>query len=347
MSKLNKPQNIIFIGATVYSDMVQRAYLERVYPYVKDAKRVYRFPTYQDETIDLVLKGFHECNEPTALFVLDKYYNDVISKLKKSNLKAIEKDDSIIFTNDSILIVKKVELFNKLPTPITISNRAVGTFKAFGNEKELLKLEDKLQEHAIIRKVLPTWYHIEIQDSIGEDILVTVLKELKNVKLLPISSVRGSLIEYLSQKCKTLTFAESCTGGLLASKFTAISGASKVINGAMVTYSNDIKIKWLNVKKETITKFGAVSKECVSEMLDGISKVANANISIAISGIAGPTGGSNEKPIGTVFIGIKNEDKKEIKKFNFRGDRGFIQEQAARKAIEMIIYSEPDFFEFF
>ena len=346
MSKLNKPQNIIFIGATIYTDMVQRAYLERIYPYVKDAKRVYRFPTFQEDLIDLIFEIFKNSKEPTALFILDKYYDLVVNELKKKNIKAIEKDDSIIFTNGSVLIAKKVELFNKLPTPITISNRNVGTFKLFGEEKKLLEIEDALQSHAIIRKVLPTWYHLEIQDKEGEEILVNLASKL-DVKVLPISSVRTSLIEYLAQKCKTISFAESCTGGLLASKFTAISGASKVIHGSMVTYSNDIKIKWLNVKKETIQKYGAVSKECVSEMLDGIQKAAESNISVAISGIAGPTGGSSDKPVGTVYIGIKNENKKEIVKYNFLGDRGFVQEQAARKAIEMILYSEKDFFNFF
>jgi len=157
----------------------------------------------------------------------------------------------------------------------------------------------------------------------------------------------NNIIEYLIKENISITTAESCTGGLLAAKLTSVPGASSVIEGTMVTYSNRIKQNWLNVKTTTLENYGAVSKECVSEMLDGIENASSSSISIAISGIAGPTGGSAKKPVGTVFIGIKNGDKKKIKECHFNGDRSFIQEQSARKALEMLIQLEPDFFDFF
>jgi len=347
MSKIQIPDHIIFIGASIYTDMVQRSYLERTYPYIRKAKIVERFPTYTDEVKEYITSLVDTITKPVAIFVMDKFFNRVVEDLKAKSLKACVKSDGNIYSiHDNLLLIKKVSLFEKLPTPITIKNKNISAFKLFGEANNLNLLEDRLLDHAIITKILPTWYNIEILDNEGEMILVESSKEL-DIKVLPISSVRASLIKYLSSKNKKLSFAESCTGGLLSAKFTAISGASKVIDGSMVTYSNKIKEKWLGVPKEIFEKYGAVSKECVDYMLDGIQKASQADIVVGISGIAGPTGETENKKVGTVFIGIKNKDKKEIKEFFFKGDRNFIQEQSARKAIEMILYSEKEFFDFF
>jgi len=347
MSKIQIPEHIIFIGASIYTDIVQRSYLERTYPYIRTATVIERFPTYTPQVKEYLLSLIDKIKNPVAIFVMDKFFDKVINDLKAKSLKASVKSDGNIYSiHDNLLLIKKVSLFEKLPTPITIKNKNIAAFKLFGEANNLNLLEDKLLDHAIITKVLPTWYNIQILDKEGEIILVKSSKEL-NIKVLPISSVRASLIEYLSKKGKTLTFAESCTGGLLAAKLTAISGASKVINGSVVAYSNEIKNRWLNVPNDVLEKYGAVSKECVSYMLDGIQNMAQADIAVAISGIAGPTGETETKKVGTVFIGIKDKDKKEIKEFLFKGDRNFIQEQSARKAIEMILYSQKDFFDFF
>ncbi|MBD3788860.1 MAG: CinA family protein [Campylobacterales bacterium] len=133
---------------------------------------------------------------------------------------------------------------------------------------------------------------------------------------------------------QTITFAESCTGGRIAAAFTAISGASAVLNGSCVTYSNEIKHRWLGVSNEVLEKYGAVSKECVEQMLDGICKMASSNYAIAVSGIAGPTGGTPLKPVGTVFIGIKTPNKTEIYPCFFEGNRENIQEQSVDFAID-------------
>ena len=347
MSKLQKPNSIIFIGANLYKDFVQRAYLERVYPYIKDATLIEKFPTYSEEIIDEVIKYVSALNSPTVMFVLNDCYDDVINSLNKRGFKYITKDNTKIYTiGENYLIVKKINLFDKLERSSTIVDRNVSEFKVFGKEEDLNKLQCAIEQHAVIKKVLPTWYNIEIKDSEGEQILTKLAKEL-NLKLLPVRSVRAYLIKHLSKKKKTISLAESCTGGLVASKLTAIKGVSEVFEGSMVTYSNRIKKEWLGVKEETLQKYGAVSKECVEEMLIGIKRRSDANITVAISGIAGPDGGSEEKPVGTVYIGVMNEDNIEVKRFNFNGDRGFIQEQAARSAIEMVIFSEPEFFNFF
>lgn len=146
------------------------------------------------------------------------------------------------------------------------------------------------------------------------------------------------LQDILRSNKKTITTAESCTGGLVASMITKISGSSDVFNGSIVTYSNKIKNQELNVKNETLKKFGAVSYEVVDEMLDGAIKKFEANFAIAISGIAGPTGATENKPVGTVVIGISNNNgDKIIDTFYFKGSRQEVQIQAAKTSLKKIL----------
>lgn len=139
-------------------------------------------------------------------------------------------------------------------------------------------------------------------------------------------------------KCKTITTAESCTGGLVANKLTQLAGSSEIFKGSIVSYSNEIKCSLLNVKKDTLNKYGAVSKQTVEEMLEGVIEKMNSNYAIAISGIAGPQGGSKNKPVGTVVIGICDDNNfKDIEIFNFEGNRIDIQEQAANTSLRKIL----------
>jgi len=134
----------------------------------------------------------------------------------------------------------------------------------------------------------------------------------------------------------TITTAESCTGGLIASMITEISGSSQIFNGSIVTYCNKIKEQELNVNKNTMIKYGVVSCEVVEEMLEGVLKKFDANYAMAVSGVAGPNGGTVDKPVGTVAIGVMSDkgDKK-IKLFHFDGDRKAIQTQSAKMALKL------------
>ena len=117
------------------------------------------------------------------------------------------------------------------------------------------------------------------------------------------------IIKLLTKKKYTVSFAESCTGGLLASTITSISGSSKIFNLGLVTYSNNAKVKVLKVPKRTITKYGAVSYETCLSMVKNLSRITKSNISISITGVAGPNGGTKEKPVGLVYIGLKKGKK--------------------------------------
>ena len=137
---------------------------------------------------------------------------------------------------------------------------------------------------------------------------------------------------------QTITVAESCTGGLVASKITKIAGSSDIFNGSIVTYSNKIKNQELNVKNETLEKFGAVSIEVVNEMLDGVISKFEADYAISISGIAGPSGETIHKPVGTVVIGISNaKGHKMVDVCFFKGNREEVQIQAAEYSLKEIL----------
>jgi len=150
------------------------------------------------------------------------------------------------------------------------------------------------------------------------------------------NEILKKIIGKLEQNSQTISFAESCTGGRVASAFTAIAGVSSVFNGSCVTYSNEIKQLWLGVEDDVLESYGAVSEQCVSQMLEGVIKLSKSDIAIAISGIAGPDGGSEFKPVGTVYIGILTPNQKEIFHCVFDGDREKIQQKATTFSIEKL-----------
>ncbi len=147
----------------------------------------------------------------------------------------------------------------------------------------------------------------------------------------------NSLVKKLTKKKLKISFVESCTGGLLANTITSVSGASKVFNMGFITYSNQAKIKILNINKNIIIKYGAVSPECCKAMVINLSKISKANINVSITGIAGPNGGTKKKPIGLVYIGIKKANKIIIIKNLFKTKKRIsIQRATVKKAIKAV-----------
>ena len=147
-----------------------------------------------------------------------------------------------------------------------------------------------------------------------------------------------SLIKLLIRKKIKISVAESCTGGLLASAITSISGASKIFNLGLITYSNQAKIKILKVNKNIIKRFGAVSYECCYAMVNNLSKISKTNINVSITGIAGPRGGTKNKPVGLVYIGLKKGNKIQIIKCLFKSKkRSSIQKATVKKALNLVL----------
>lgn len=146
-------------------------------------------------------------------------------------------------------------------------------------------------------------------------------------------NVLNSLTAKLLAKQFTVTCAESCTGGLLAGELTRLSGSSAWFETGFVTYSNEAKHKLLGVREETLAQYGAVSRQTVEEMAQGALKAAKADFALSVSGIAGPTGGSAEKPVGTVWFGLASAEGVEAKCVKFEGGRDEVREQAVAFAI--------------
>ena len=146
------------------------------------------------------------------------------------------------------------------------------------------------------------------------------------------------IVKLLKKKKIKISFAESCTGGMLASAITSVSGSSKVFNLALVTYSNESKIKILKVSKKIIRKHGAVSEEVCRAMVKNVSKISKTNMAVSITGIAGPKGSTSKKPVGLVYIGIKKGNKISIKKYLFKNKgRSSIQKATVNKCLRLIL----------
>ena len=146
-----------------------------------------------------------------------------------------------------------------------------------------------------------------------------------------------NLVKKLIKKKLRISFAESCTGGMLACSITSVSGASKVFSLGLITYSNQAKIKVLNVNKNIIKKYGAVSAECCEAMVKNLAKISKAQINVSVTGIAGPNGGTKNKPVGLVYIAVKKSNKILITKNIFKQKtRNTIQKAAVKRSLIII-----------
>lgn len=175
---------------------------------------------------------------------------------------------------------------------------------------------------------LKTLWLPKIQELLNDNII----SEIKDTPV----NLPSSVVSLLKEKQLTLTTAESCTGGLIASQITSISGASSVYEAGFVTYSNTIKENVLNVRNKTINSTGAVSKETVIEMAKGAIDKANADIAIAVSGIAGPSGGTPDKPVGTVWIAWGTRKNMQTQHFIIKGNRQYFQRMVAARSLDLV-----------
>ena len=153
-----------------------------------------------------------------------------------------------------------------------------------------------------------------------------------------LNSESKKIVSLLKRKKLKISFAESCTGGLLSSAITSVSGSSKVFTLGLVAYSNQSKIKVLKVPKSIIRKYGSVSEPVCLAMVKNVSRIGKTNMSVSITGIAGPSGGTKIKPVGLVYVGIKKGNRTEVKKYLFKNKgRSYIQKAAVNKSLELIL----------
>lgn len=252
---------------------------------------------------------------------------------------------------NAVVNVLQVDEGQKMPELLLQSANIQATIHIFDDDELTIKsiLSPLAQTYEVgfsTTKFVEGWLRLDIQSNRYGEVskFIRSAKKLLPKKLIASSNVISYVIEKLEKSSRKISFAESCTGGLLSCYFTKENGASKILDGSLVTYSNALKENWLGVSHEIIESQGAVSSATVGEMSEGVLNVSSADYAIAISGIAGDTGGSADKPVGTVHIGVRTAQKHQEEHLLFSGDRNYVQHQSALYAIKMLLLIDKETF---
>ena len=268
-----------------------------------------------------------------------------------SKVEVYENDSYLLEYKDSKTNVISMDEMKKMPQILLSSGKNRETINLFEEDKESIQalLNPIAQMHDVSFEVITLiegWLQIEIASKKYGNIsnFIDSAKQLFPKKLISASNIIKYIIETLSVKEKKVSFAESCTGGLLSYYFTSNNGASQILDGSLITYSNDLKDNWLAVEHKTLEEFGAVSSQVVEQMSDGAMNVSHADYTLSISGIAGDTGGTELKPVGTVYIGVRSQTAHKEVHLHLQGDRNYVQHQSALHAIKMLVTIDKDIF---
>ena len=252
---------------------------------------------------------------------------------------------------NSFINVIQMDEDQKVPELLLKNEEIRATIHIFEEEKStltsiLMPIAQTYEVNFNVTQKVEGWLRIDVTSNKYGDItkFIHASKNLLPKKLIASSNIIEYIIEKLSHVSKKITFAESCTGGLLSYYFTKHNGASKILDGSLVTYSNTLKENWLAVEHTILEKNGAVSAEVVREMSDGALNVSGADYALAVSGIAGDGGGTQVKPVGTVYISARSKTQHIEKHFHFHGDRNYVQDQSALMAIKMLLLLDKDTF---
>jgi len=262
-----------------------------------------------------------------------------------------EEKSYLLEYNNSLVNVIQVDEGETLPTLLLQSKDTKATVHVFNEDKDSLVsiLNPIAQMYEVsfeVTQKIEGWLRVDIFSKRYGDIskFIHGSKKLLPKKLIPSSNVILYIIEKLSSQEKKISFAESCTGGLLSFYFTKENGASKILDGSLVTYSNALKENWLAVSHDVLEENGAVSYDAVKEMSEGAMNVSSADYTLSISGIAGDAGGSVAKPVGTVYIGVRSKTTHKEEHLHFKGDRNYVQHQSALYAIKMLLLLDKETF---
>ncbi|WP_456382536.1 CinA family protein [Hydrogenimonas sp.] len=348
---------LMIIGKNLYLNQPFMEYIERELGHLGFLEQIVKLPETSKDTVTVLQQQIEM--EGNLLIVASKYSFTPISKLLATMI------DDILILKDNMLIPSKSEVYDDNSFLIQYENCTINVAMAEpGKTLPMFLIEPREQEgivhvfdidaegasvlleplaksheiQTIITPLTPGWLQIECTSGrYGQlDNFLKSVHQLFQGKAIESTNIFAYLIHRLSLRNKTVTFAESCTGGLMASKLTREPGASTIFRGSLVTYSNALKAGWLGVEKETLETYGAVSEQCVAQMLEGARKIAQADYALAVSGIAGPGGGTPEKPVGTVFIGAESDTHTIVEELHFEGDRNYIQEQSMLYAYKLL-----------
>ena len=358
--------HLMFVGNKFIHNVALKEYILRK---IEQKNNFVNSITYFKESDNsLLLDLERELNSSSKLIIIATKQNfstvgKVLSTLTLDN--QILKDDMLIPSKvsvfedstylleykDSLINVIRMDEMQNIPEILIEAQKSGATIHIFEEDRETINiiLNPIAQTYEVnldITKLIEGWLMIDISSNKYGNIskFINSAKQLLPSKLISASNIIQHIIESLSSNQKTITFAESCTGGLLSYYFTKENGASKILEGALITYSNKLKENWLAVSEDILQEHGAVSSEVVSQMSEGALNVSGADYSISISGIAGDTGGTELKPVGTVYIGVRNKDFNYEIHLQLKGDRNYIQEQSALFAIKLLLLADKEIF---
>jgi len=268
-----------------------------------------------------------------------------------SKASVFEERSYLLEYQDSITNVLHVDEMQKFPEILLHFEDSKATIHLFEEDKEsamvlLSPIAQTYDVHVDIVSLIDGWLRIDIRSKKYGNIskFINSAKQLLPKKIIGAACVVSYIIDRLSVHNKKISFAESCTGGLLTYYFTKNNGASKILDGSLVTYSNNLKENWLGVENKTLLEFGAVSNEVILEMSEGAMNVSNADYTLCVSGIAGDAGGTPNKPVGTVYVGVRSKTGHKEVRLNLNGDRNYIQHQSVLFAIKMLILIDKEMF---
>jgi len=252
---------------------------------------------------------------------------------------------------DAIANVLHIDEMQKMPEILINFEDSKAVVHIFDETKEnadviLNSIAQTFDVHIDIIVLIDGWLRVEVVSKKYGNIskFIKSAKQLLPKNLIAASNMAQYIIEKLASNQKKLTFAESCSGGLLSYYFTKENGASKVLEGALITYSNSLKENWLAVNHATIDEYGAVSAEVVQQMSEGAIDVSHADYALSISGVAGDGGGTELKPVGTVYVGASSKTHHAQIHLRLSGDRNYIQQQSVLYAVKMLILIDKEMF---
>jgi len=252
---------------------------------------------------------------------------------------------------NAIVNVLQMDEGEEMPEVLMYDEDSHASCHVFNEDKEttlaiLNPIAQSFEVNLTVVEEVYGWLKIDITSNKYGNIskFTDSAKQLLPKNLIVTSNIMEYIIQKLEVAQKRVTFAESCTGGLLSYYLTQNNGASNVFDGSLVTYSNSLKENWLAVSGDVLENRGAVSSEVVEEMSDGALNVSDADYALSVSGIAGDGGGSEEKPVGTVYIGVRCKTKHKEERLHFNGDRNYVQHQSALYAIKMLLIVDKDTF---
>jgi len=358
--------HLIFIGNTfIYNKTLKEYVIRKVEQKVNFIDNI-TYLRESDNSLFLYLEEeLHSKNQ--VIIVTSKHNFSTIGKL----LCTATSDNQVL--KNGILIPQKSTLFQEGTYLLEYENCMVNVlhidegcqmpevlmFQHNSNEIVHIFEEDKSTTQAILNpiaqmydvnmnstQIVYGWLQLDISSNKYGNIskFIESAKQLLPKNLIATHNIAHHIIQKLTSAEKKLTFAESCTGGLLSYYLTQHNGASNVFDGSLVTYSNVLKENWLAVSSDVLEEKGAVSFEVVEEMSSGALNVSDSDFALSVSGIAGDGGGSELKPVGTVYIGVRNKTQHKEEHLLFSGDRSYVQHQSALYALKMLILSDKELF---